>query len=120
MKLDTATGPPETMEVVLRFRSEPDVPTVPSITPVPPEVVTRYQLAVPVALAELSLEIELNVSTPLEAAAAAVPTDAVTVIGYDEDGDLVEKTYDGDFPLSLGLGGAYKLVDGKRVRDTDQ
>lgn len=30
MKLEIATGPPLTIDVVLRFRSAPDVPTEPS------------------------------------------------------------------------------------------
>lgn len=55
-----------------------------------------------------------------EAAEKAGPVDSVTVIVADEHGDLIEKTYTDDIPLSLGLGGAYKIVDGKRVRDTDQ
>ena len=51
VKLDIATGPPETMETVLRFRSAPDVPTVPSTTAVLPEVRIRNHDAVPVASA---------------------------------------------------------------------
>ncbi len=50
----TDTGCPETMLVVVRFRSEPEVPTFPSSTNVAPLVVMRNHVAVPVALAEES------------------------------------------------------------------
>jgi hypothetical protein len=36
---------PTDIDVVLRFKSAPDVPTVPSMTCVPPEVATRNHVA---------------------------------------------------------------------------
>ena len=69
----TATGPPETSEVVLRFRSEPLVPTSPSSTKVVPSDLTmRNHVAVPVAFAELSCVMAFNVYTPPDAAGANV------------------------------------------------
>lgn len=37
----------------------------------------------------------------------------------DAKGRVTEKTYGDDIPLSLGVGGTYKLVDGKRIRVED-
>ena len=75
MRLDTATVAPDTIEVVDRFKSAPDVPTDISTILVPPEVVKVAQVAVPVlpAVAEV---IEFAVSTPDEAAGAKVELSA--------------------------------------------
>ena len=55
------------MVVVERFKSAPEVPTVPSIQKVPEESTTRNHVAVPEALAEESCVIALAVNTPPEA-----------------------------------------------------
>jgi hypothetical protein len=66
------TGCVETIVVDVKLRSLPDVPTLPSMTNVPPEVTIRNHVAVPEALALASVVIALNVKTPEEDAAAAV------------------------------------------------
>jgi hypothetical protein len=71
-----ATGPPATIETVFILRSAPEVETVPWNTAVPPEVVTRKKVAVPVASAELSWVIAFKVKTPPEAPAAKVAEQA--------------------------------------------
>ena len=71
-KLVTLTGWPETMLVVVKFKSLPDVPTLPSTTAVPPLVVSRNHVAVPVLLADASVVMALSVNTPAAAAGAAV------------------------------------------------
>lgn len=60
------TDPPAMMLVELRFMSDPDVPTDPSITAVPPDLYARNHVAVPVASADASAVIALNVRTPFE------------------------------------------------------
>lgn len=42
------------------------------------------------------------------------------VVSIVSEGVVIEKTFTDDLPLQLGLGGAYKMVDGKRVRDTGE
>jgi len=60
------------MDVVVKFRSEPDVPTLPSIQKVADASTTRNQVAVPVAFALESCVIALAVRTPDDAPAAEV------------------------------------------------
>ena len=69
---ETLTGCVATMLVVVRFRSEPDVPTFPSTFAVPPEVVMRNHVAVPVAFALESCVMAFRVRTPAAAPAAKV------------------------------------------------
>ena len=66
-----ATVAPETMLVVLRLISAPDVPTDISTIRVPPDVCSEANVAVAVAAA-VALVIALAVATPPEAAANAV------------------------------------------------
>ena len=66
-----ATGPPLTMEVVLKVSTtEPDEPTLTSMMTLLSLSRMRAQVAVPVAFALLSLVIAENVSTPDAAAEA--------------------------------------------------
>lgn len=56
--------------VPVRFRSAPEVPTVPSTKAVPPEVVKRYQVAAvpaPAPAVPVPLPIAPTVSTPADA-----------------------------------------------------
>lgn len=71
MRLDTATLAPDTMLVVDRFKSAPDVPTDMSTTRLDPEVVKDAQVAVAVALAVADVIAEA-VSTPADAEGAKV------------------------------------------------
>jgi len=64
--------PPATMDVDDRFRSAPDAPTVPSITPAPPDAYARNQPAVPDASAEESPVIVFAVAVRDAAAPNAV------------------------------------------------
>jgi hypothetical protein len=68
----TLTAAPVTIEVVFKFKSEPDVPTLPSHTKVPPEVTSLNHVAVSVAFADESWVIALSVKTPPDAAGANV------------------------------------------------
>ena len=70
-----ATGPPDTIETVFRLISDADVDTSQSMTNVPPDVVYRAHVAVPVAIA-FDVVIALNVSTPADDAGAAVAESA--------------------------------------------
>lgn len=60
---------PVVMDVVVRFKSAPDVPTVPSIICVAPEVAIRNQVAVQVATA-VAADGKVGVRTALEAPGA--------------------------------------------------
>jgi hypothetical protein len=71
-----ATVPPLTIDVVFNVTSWPLVPTPMSITYVPPDVVMRAHVAVPVAFADESDVIVLAVSTPANAAGANVADNA--------------------------------------------
>ena len=66
----TATLPPTTKETELKLMSAPLVPTEPSRTNAAAEVTILNHVAVPVAFAEASAVIALNVSVPDDAAAA--------------------------------------------------
>src|SRR3990167_9021278 len=67
----TDTVPPATIDTLLRFRSEPAVPTLPSITKVEPSDWTiRNHVAVSVAFADESWVIAFAVNTPFTAAGA--------------------------------------------------
>lgn len=67
------TVAPEAITAEFKMMSVPDVPADASATKVPPDVVKRPQVAVPLALA-VALEIALAVNTPpLEAGANGVP-----------------------------------------------
>jgi len=71
-KLVTDTGWPDTIDVVVKFKSLPEVLTLPSNTNVAPLVVILNQVAVPVALALASCVIAFNVNTPDAAPGANV------------------------------------------------
>jgi hypothetical protein len=71
MDPETDTAWPDTMDVLSIVRSQPDVPIVPSILRVAPEVRNENQEAVDVKTA-LAPVTEFNVSTPPEAAGANV------------------------------------------------
>lgn len=61
---------PVAILVLLSTRSDDDVPTVPSINAVPPDVVMRNQVALvpaPAPAVPVPFEIAFNVSTPAEA-----------------------------------------------------
>ena len=68
-KLVTLTGWVAVMETVVRFKSLPLVPTLPSMTKAAVESTTLNQDAVPVALADESCVMADAVNTPLAAAA---------------------------------------------------
>lgn len=63
----TATVPPDVIEVELRLRSAPLVPTVPWTIAVPSDFTRRKNVAVPVAFALESVVMEFAVSTPPDA-----------------------------------------------------
>jgi hypothetical protein len=60
------------IDVVFRLSCWPDVPTVPWTIVVPPEVVIRKNVAVPVADAATVIGVPFNVMTPLDAEPNAV------------------------------------------------
>lgn len=65
--------PPITIDVLFSTRFDVAVPTLPSITTVVPfDAKQRYHEAVPVAFADASEPIALNVIKPFDAAGAAV------------------------------------------------
>ena len=64
------------MATLFKLRSEPDTPTFPSITNVPAESTTLNQVAVPVALAEVSEMIIFAVRTWLVFTKLGFPVEA--------------------------------------------